>query len=126
MKRTFLNNAGMLLLAIVFSTGLIFAFIELTRLLDAGLQSRFGFPQFDHGPGDVNASKTEMFIQGLHLRWIGCGSLLLIVGLIVIDCLTRRSGWAIAGARDIRSDMASDSLRAMLKQPAVDNNLFLV
>ena len=98
MKRTVLNNAGLLLLAIVFSTGLIFAFIELPRLLDAGLQNKFGFPQFDHGGGGTNALKTEMFIQGLHLRWIGYGSLLLILGLIVLGYLTRKSGWAIAGA----------------------------
>ncbi len=98
MKRTFLNNAGLLLLAIIFSTGLIFAFVELPRLLDASLQQNFGFPQFDHGLGDVNALKTELFIQGLHLRWIGYGSLLLILGLIALGYLTRRSGWAMAGA----------------------------
>ena len=98
MKRTFLNNAGLLLLAIVFSTGLIFAFIELPRLFDTNLQNNLGFPQFDHGLGDTNALKTEMFIQGLHLRWIGYGSLLLIIGLIVLGYLTRKSGWAIAGA----------------------------
>jgi len=98
MKRSFLNNAGLLLLAIVFSTGLIFAFIELPRLLDTSLQNNLGFPQFDHGLGDSNAFKTEMFIQGLHLRWIGYGSLLLIVGLIIFGYTTRRSGWALAGA----------------------------
>jgi len=98
MKRNFLNNAGLLLLAIVFSTGLIFAFIELPRLLDASLQNNLGFPQFDHGGGDLNAFKTELFIQGLHLRWIGYASLLLIVGLIIFGYATRRSGWAIAGA----------------------------
>jgi protein-S-isoprenylcysteine O-methyltransferase Ste14 len=98
MKRTFLNNAGLLLLAIVFSTGLIFAFIELPRLLDANLQNNLGFPQFDHGLGDTNALKTEMFIQGLHLRWIGYASLLLIAGLIALGYLTRKSGWAMAGA----------------------------
>jgi protein-S-isoprenylcysteine O-methyltransferase Ste14 len=98
MKRTFLNNAGLLLLAIVFSTGLIFAFIELPRLLDASLQNNLGFPQFDHGSGDINAFKTELFIQGLHLRWIGYGSLILIVALIIVGYITRRSGWAIAGA----------------------------
>lgn len=62
MKRNFLNNAGLLLLAIVFSTGLIFAFIELPRLLDASLQNNLGFPQFDHGGGGNNTLKTEMFI----------------------------------------------------------------
>ena len=98
MKRTFLNNAGLLLLAIVFSTGLIFAFIELPRLLDAGLQNKLGFPQFDHGAGGSSALKTEMFIQGLHLRWIGYGSLLLILGLIIFGYTSRKSGWALAGA----------------------------
>ena len=98
MKRNFLNNAGLLILAIVFSTGLIFAFIELPRLLDNSLQTNLGFPQFDHGGGGDNALKTELFIQGLHLRWIGYGSLLLIIGLIIFGYSTRRSGWAMAGA----------------------------
>jgi len=98
MNRTFLNNAGLLLLAIVFSTGLIFAFIELPRLLDASLQNHLGFPQFDNGGGGDSALKTEMYIQGLHLRWIGYGSLLLIAGLIVLGFFTRKSGWALAGA----------------------------
>lgn len=98
MKRTFLNNAGLLLLAIVFSTGLIFAFIELPRLLDASLQNNLGFPQFDHGSGEINAFKTELYIQGLHLRWIGYGSLAVVVSLIIIGYITRKSGWALAGA----------------------------
>jgi len=98
MKSNFLNNAGLLLLAIVFSTGLIFAFIELPRLLDIGLQNHLGFPQFDQGEGLNNALKTEMFIEGLHLRWIGYGSLLLIVILIIFGYATRKSGWALAGA----------------------------
>ncbi len=98
MKRNFLNNAGLLILAIVFSTGLIFAFIELPRLLVASLQNHFGFPQFDQGGGGSSALKTELFIQGLHLRWIGYGTLILIVGLIIFGYSTRRSGWAMAGA----------------------------
>ena len=98
MRSRHLNNAGLLLLAIVFSTGLIFAFIELPRILDNFLQNRMGFPQFDQGGGEMNALKTEMFIQGLHLRWIGYASLLLIVALIIFGYATRRSGWALAGA----------------------------
>ena len=98
MKRNFLNNAGLLLLAIVFSTGLIFAFIELPRLLDVGLQNHLGFPQFDHGEGGASAIKTDLFIEGLHLRWIGYGSLLLIVALIIFGYTARKSGWALAGA----------------------------
>lgn len=98
MKQTFWSNAALLLLSLIFSAALFFAFIELPRLLDATLQSRFGFPQFDHGLGEVNALKTEMYIQGLHLRWIGYGSLLLIVALIIFGFATRRTGWALAGA----------------------------
>ncbi|MEA3461227.1 MAG: HEAT repeat domain-containing protein, partial [Bacteroidota bacterium] len=73
-------------------------FIELPRLLETNLQNNLEFPQFDHGLGDANALKTELFIQGLHRRWIGYGSLLLIIGLIVLGYLTRKSGWAMAGA----------------------------
>ena len=98
MKRTFLNNAGLLILAIVFSAGLMFAFVELPRLLDNSLQNNLGFPQFDHGGGGDNALKTELFIQGLHLRLIGYASLILILVLIVVGYATRRSGWALAGA----------------------------
>jgi protein-S-isoprenylcysteine O-methyltransferase Ste14 len=88
----------LLILAIVFSLGLMFAFVELPRLLDTSLQNNLGFPQFDHGGGGDNALKTELFIQGLHLRWIGYASLLLILALIVVGYVTRRSGWALAGA----------------------------
>jgi protein-S-isoprenylcysteine O-methyltransferase Ste14 len=98
MKTRILNSAGLLLLAIIFSTGLIFAFIELPKLLDNYLENRVGFPQFDQGLGDMNALKTEMFIQGLHLRWIGYGSLALILFLIILGYASRRSGWALAGA----------------------------
>jgi protein-S-isoprenylcysteine O-methyltransferase Ste14 len=98
MKRSILNNAGLFFLAIVFSTGLIFAFIELPRLLDSSLQNNLGFPQFDQGMGDTAAFKTELFIQALHLRWIGYASLILILGLIIFGYASRRSGWALAGA----------------------------
>lgn len=98
MNKQLLNNLGLLILAIVFSIGLMFAFIELPRLLDASLQKNVGFPGFDHGAGETNALKTEMFIQGLHLRWVGYGSLLLILALIIFGYTTRRSGWAMAGA----------------------------
>ena len=76
----------------------MFAFIELPRLFDNLLQNRVDFPQFDQGLGEINAMKTEMFIRGLHLRWIGYASLLVIVGMITFGYSTRRSGWAMAGA----------------------------
>ncbi|MGW8315051.1 MAG: hypothetical protein ACWGNV_05580, partial [Bacteroidales bacterium] len=98
MNQQFRSNAALLLLSIIFSIALIFAFIELPRLLDTALQNRIGFPQFDHGLGELNALKTEMYIQALHLRWIGYGSLLLILVLMVAGFATRKTGWALAGA----------------------------
>ena len=98
MKQQFLSNVALLILSVLFSIALIFAFIELPRLLDTLLQNRIGFPQFDHGLGELNALKTEMYIRGLHLRWIGYGSLLLITVLIVAGFATRKTGWALAGA----------------------------
>jgi hypothetical protein len=98
MRKKILGNAGLLLLAVVFSAGLMFAFIELPGMLDSLLQKRLGFPQFDQGGGDLNALKTEMFIRGLHLRWIGYGSLFLIFGLILYGYSSRKPGWAMAGA----------------------------
>lgn len=68
MKSNVLNNAGLLLLAIVFSTGLIFAFIELPSLLDISLQNHLGFPRFDQGEGGTSAIKSDLFIEGLQLR----------------------------------------------------------
>lgn len=98
MKSSFWSNTALLLLSVIFSTALFFAFIELPGLLDEALQERFGFPQFDHGLGDINALKTELYIQGLHLRWIGYGSLILILALIITGFATRKTGWALAGA----------------------------
>lgn len=98
MKNRLLNRAGLLFLAVVFSVALMFAFTELPAFIDQLLQNRFGFPQFDQGTGEVNRLKTEMFISGLHLRWIGYGSLLLILALIITGYVTKRPGWAMAGA----------------------------
>jgi len=98
MKNRLLKRAGLLSLAVVFSIALMFAFTELPRLLDQLLQNQFGFPQFDQGAGEVNRLKTEMFISGLHLRWIGYGSLILILALIAIGYATKKPGWAVAGA----------------------------
>jgi protein-S-isoprenylcysteine O-methyltransferase Ste14 len=88
----------LLLLAIVFSIAMMFAFIELPRLIDHLLQEDIGFPGFDHGSGELNAFKTDLFIDALYLRWIGYGSLLLVIAFIVMGYVTRKSSFAWAGA----------------------------
>jgi protein-S-isoprenylcysteine O-methyltransferase Ste14 len=93
-----LTDTLLLVLAIIFSVSLMFAFVELPRLVDNFLQEDVGFPGFDHGTSDINAYKTDLFIDSLYLRWIGYGSLLLIVFFIVLGFITRKSVFAWAGA----------------------------
>ena len=93
-----LKGTGLFLLAIIFSIALMFAFIELPRLIDSMLQTKVGFPGFDQGADEFNAYKSDLFVNALYLRWIGYGSLALIVAFIIIGFVTKKSGWAYAGA----------------------------
>ena len=98
MNKQVYKDIFLLLLAILFSTALMFAFIELPLLIDMILQERIGFPGFDQGVDEFNVYKADLYISSLHLRWIGYGSLALIICLIVIGFITKKSGWAWAGA----------------------------
>jgi protein-S-isoprenylcysteine O-methyltransferase Ste14 len=98
MKNQLTRNLILLLVSVIFSVALIFAFIELPRLLDNLLQKNVGFPEFDHGLSYVEAYKTELYIQALHLRLIGYISLIIVLSFIVLGYVTRKSGWAWAGA----------------------------
>lgn len=98
MKTPLLKNSLLFLLALIFSVALMFAFTELPRLLDRLLQNNIGFPGFDQGLGIENAQMSEMYISALHLRLIGYLSLSLVAGLIVLGFLTRKTGYAWAGA----------------------------
>ena len=98
MKKNKLNNLLLLILSLIFSVGLMFAFIELPVLLDKIIGANFGFPGFDQNADQMSSYKSELFIDNLYLRWIGYGSLILIILLIVIGFATRKSGWAFLGA----------------------------
>lgn len=86
------------LTALIFSVALMFAFIEFPALLDSVLQEKVSFPGFDQGTDEFAAYKTDLYISALHLRWIGYGSLALVLLLIAIGFATRKSGVAWAGA----------------------------
>lgn len=92
------NQVFLLLLAVVFSVALMFSFIELPRLIDSLLQEKVHFPGLDHGSNEFSAYQSEMFISGLHLRWIGYGSLLIVLGLIVAGFITKKSSLSWIGA----------------------------
>ncbi len=98
MKSSHLKNILLFLLAVVFSIALMFAFTELPVLLDRLLQSSIGFPGFDHGLDEQSARMTDIYVSALHLRLIGYLCLGIILLLIILGFLTRRSGWALAGA----------------------------
>jgi len=88
----------LLVLAIVFSIALMFSFTELPRLLDLALAQNVEFPGLDHGRNEISAYKAEQYISGLHLRWIGYGSLVLVFIFIILGFTTKKSSWAWAGA----------------------------
>ena len=46
----------------------------------------------------MEAYKTELYVQALHQRLIGYISLAIVLTFIVLGFVTRRSGWAWAGA----------------------------
>ena len=79
MKNNFPRNLILFFISVVFSVAFIFAVVELPRLLDKLLHNNVGFPGFDHGAGDVEAYKTELYIQALHLSLIGYISLAIVL-----------------------------------------------
>jgi len=97
-KNQLSRNLILLLVSVIFSVALIFAFIELPRIFDCFLQNNVGFPGFDHGSSDVEAYKTELYIRALHLRLLGYLSLSIVLLFTVLGFVTRKSGWAWAGA----------------------------
>jgi protein-S-isoprenylcysteine O-methyltransferase Ste14 len=92
------NNILLFLLALIFSLALMFAFTEIPRLIDLLLQNKVGFPDFDQGISEQNIYKSNLYISVLHLRWIGYLNLFLVLGFIILGFITKKSGWAWAGA----------------------------
>lgn len=98
MKNDNLKNLVLVFLSLIFSIGLMFAFIELPVLLNNFIESNFGFPGFDQGSSEMNSYKSNIFIGEFYLRWIGYISLGVIIVLIIIGFTTKKSGWAFLGA----------------------------
>jgi protein-S-isoprenylcysteine O-methyltransferase Ste14 len=93
-----IKSINLFILAIIFSFALMFAFVELPGLIDSLLQKKLGFPGFDQASDNFNTYKSELFIESLYLRWIGYTSLLITFCLIVLGFVSKKSGWAVAGA----------------------------
>ncbi len=94
MKKTTLRNIGLFLLAAVFSTGLMFAFIELPLLLDRLMQSAIQTP---HSDPSYDSFKIELFYNAYAVRLIGYICLAVILALIVLGFATRKTALAWIG-----------------------------
>ncbi len=95
MKPQKLQQAGLFILALVFSTGLMFAFTEGPRLLDGLVQKVIHTPQSDPAYDPLMA---DLFISSYAIRWIGYASLAVILSMIILGFSIRKPGWAWVGS----------------------------
>ncbi len=95
MKKNFLHDTGLFLLAVIFSLGLMFAFIELPKLLDNFLQAVISTPQTDPVQDPY---KIELFYEAYGIRLIGFLCLGTIILLIILGFSTRKTGLAWLGS----------------------------
>ena len=94
MKNTTLRNIGLFLLAAVFSTGLMFAFIELPLWLDKLMQSAIHTP---HSDPSYDSFRIELFYDAYAVRLIGYICLAIILALIILGFSTRKTALAWIG-----------------------------
>jgi protein-S-isoprenylcysteine O-methyltransferase Ste14 len=98
MKLNFKINFFLLLLAVLISVALMFAFVEIPTLIDNFLQKSNRFPAGDYGSITSDSFEMRYYVRGMGLRWIGYGSLAIILALIVTGFVTRKSGFVWTGA----------------------------
>lgn len=87
-----------LLLASIFTIGLMFASIELPKVLDRFLGERVGTLDVATGQNDLSDVKTELFLSHYHIRLIGYICLGLVLVFIVLGFVLEKRGLASAGA----------------------------
>lgn len=92
------NKVVLILLAIVFTTGLVFASLELPLLLDNKIQHSINFLSFDQQANELNMNKTMLYFEHYHLKEIGYASLFLIVLLIFFGFYYGKKGLSLFGA----------------------------
>jgi len=78
-----LEPVFLVLIALVFTAGLMFASVEIPELVDRLLHSNVHFLDVATGQDALSAYRTELFLPHYHIRAIGYACL----GLIVLLCL---------------------------------------
>ena len=84
----------LILLTVIFTIGLIFASIELPRILSELIKT----PDYDQTASVINMGKSELFIKHYNLRLWGYVSLAIILILIGLSFFTKRDRLAVIGA----------------------------
>ncbi|NQT27333.1 hypothetical protein HQ585_18410 [candidate division KSB1 bacterium] len=95
MKKNLVSVLLLSLFALIFTIALTYAAIELPNLPSSFLIDQFEFPGFDSGRQIV---ETEAYIQSNQLRWIGYGSLAIVLVLIIVGFVTEKRGLSLLGA----------------------------
>jgi len=85
-------------IAILFSTGLIFATLQLPYLFDNWIQHAFKFPGFDQASSTLQMSKSDLYFQYLHIKTIGLVCLIITFLLVIIGLVTNKLNLSVLGA----------------------------
>jgi HEAT repeat protein/protein-S-isoprenylcysteine O-methyltransferase Ste14 len=93
-----LEPAAFVLLAVVFTIGLMFSSLELPQAVDKLLSQNVDFLDVATGQNELTKYKTELFLSHYHIRLIGYGCLGLIVILIVLGFILEKCALASLGA----------------------------
>ena len=92
------NKVLLILLSVIFTTGLVFASLELPLLLDNRIQDSLNFLSFDQQANELSISKTMLYFQHYHLKEIGYASLFIIILLIFFGFYYSKKGLSLLGA----------------------------
>jgi protein-S-isoprenylcysteine O-methyltransferase Ste14 len=85
----------LLALAVIFTVGLTWASLEVPRVVSDLMIRTLDVPDYD---STIHAEETEVFLRSFYIRWIGYGSLVLILALIVAGLVAEKRGLATVGA----------------------------
>ncbi len=93
-----LEPVFLVLMALVFTAGLMFASVEIPELVDRLLHGNVHFLDVATGQNALSAYRTELFLSHYHIRAIGYASLGLIILLIAAGFVLEKRGLSSAGA----------------------------
>jgi protein-S-isoprenylcysteine O-methyltransferase Ste14 len=97
MKTTLSSGLSFTILAVIFAIALTYASVELPVLLNSFLNRIIDFPGYDSSH-EMYRNETTSFLDSYYIRIIGYLCLVIIVVLIIVGFITRKSGLVSAGA----------------------------